>query len=244
VSRAAQIATGVAATAVIAGLVALAAPAFSAIGGSGSHTTSAASSVRHTTAPAPAPDAASTPTPSPDDGSGDCTSEASISISGPDAASVTTHLLNADALRDRGVRPGARGEVVSNAQGIYAYIVVPNDNLISIGQRLCIAESTLRGFNHVLGDAIQPGAHLIVHPDPAIPWIDAHSPFDAVAGTNTIEYSRTIYEMGAAVRTRDLDAARALWAKALSGHVSPAAQIAASNALDAGDWAVLGQMFP
>lgn len=50
--------------------------------------------------------------------------------------------------------------------------------------------------------------------------------------------------MGATVRTRDLDTARALWAKVLSGHVSPAARAAASQALDARDWAVLGQMFP
>ncbi|MBS1906943.1 MAG: hypothetical protein JST33_10345, partial [Actinobacteria bacterium] len=146
---------------------------------------------------------------------------------------------------DAGARPGARGEVVSNAQGIFSYIVAPNDTLISIEQRLCIDYGSIRVFDHVLGDAIQPGAQLILRPDPTIPWIDPYMPFDVVPGvTNTVDYNSTIYEMGVAVRTHDLDSARALWARSLSGHVTPAAQSAATKALDDGDWPVLEQLFP
>jgi hypothetical protein len=240
VSRAAKVATGIAAAAVIAGLVALAYPAFAALGELEHPAPSAATATHQTVAPAPTP----SPSPSKDDGSGDCAAEASISITGQGDGPPVPNLVNAKALTDRGTRSGARGEVVSNAQGIYSYIVAPNDNLISIEQRLCIEYGSVRVFDHVLGDAIQPGAQLILRPDPTIPWIHPYLPFDAVPGTNTVDYNSTIYEMGAAVRTHDLDTARALWARSLSGHVSPAAESAASKALDEGDWAVLDQMFP
>ncbi|MCE4026323.1 hypothetical protein LXM50_10110 [Microbacterium sp. Au-Mic1] len=240
-SRAAKVATGVVAAAVVAGLVVLAYPAFAALGGIGHPAASAVTSTRPTAVSDPAP----SPTPSKDAGSGDCPAEASISLSGQDKAHMVPTLVKADALTDRGTRPGARGEVVSNAQGIYSYIVAPNDNLISIGQRLCIEYGNVALYDHVLGAAIQPGAQLILRPDPSIPWIDPYVPFDAIPNvTNTVDYNSTIYEMGAAVRTHDLDTARALWARSLSGHVSPAAQAAATAALDAGDWAVLDQLFP
>ncbi|MGO4680008.1 hypothetical protein [Microbacterium sp. 2MCAF23] len=63
-------------------------------------------------------------------------------------------------------------------------------------------------------------------------------------GVSVGDYTDALYEMGAAVRTQDLDTARAYWRKLVSGHVSPAAQAAATNALDAGDWPVLDQLFP
>jgi len=247
VSRAAKVATGVAAAAVVAGLVVLAYPAFAALGGlehPSASAVSADSSMAATTAPTAAPDPSPSPTPSRDDGSGDCPAEARIAFSAQDKAHMVPTLVKAEALTDRGARPGARGEVVRDEKGIFSYIVVPNDNLISIEQRLCIEYGSIRLFDHVLGSAIQPGAQLILRPDPTIPWIDPYEPFDAVAGTNTVDYNSTIYEMGAAVRAHDLDTARALWARSLSGHVSPAAQDAASKALDAGDWPALEMLFP
>ena len=242
VSRAAKVATGVVATAVVAGLVVLAYPAFAEFASFGHPSGSTATTTHRTAAADPAP----SPSPSKDDGSGGCpANEASIGISGKDGDLPTAKLVDAKALTDRGVRPGARGEVISDAQGIYSYIVAPNDNLISIEQRLCIEYGSVRVFDHVLGVAIQPGAQLILRPDPTIPWIDPYTPFDAIPNvTNTVDYNSTIYEMGAAVRTHDLDTARALWTRSLSGHVSPAAQAAATTALDAGDWAVLDQLFP
>lgn len=243
VSRGAKIATGVAAVAIVAGLVALAYPAFAALGSFEQRTTKAVAATERTTAPPPTP--APSPAPSRDDGSGDCPAEASISFSAEDKAHMVPTLVNVGALTDRGARPGARGDVVRDAQGIYSYIVAPNDNLISIDARLCFDYTSLRMFNHVLANAIQPGAQLILRPDPTIPWINPYTPFDAVPGvTNTVDFNSTMYEMGAAVRTHDLDSARALWARSLSGHVSPAAQAAATKALDDGDWPVLEQMFP
>jgi len=247
VSRAAKVATGIAAAAVIAGLVVLAYPAFAALAGlehPSASAVSADSSTSATTAPTAAPDPSPSPTPSRDDGTGDCATEASISFSAQDKAHMVPTLVKAEALTDRGARPGARGEVINNAQGIYSYVVAPNDNLISIEQRLCIDYGSIRLYNHVLGSAIQPGAQLILRPDTTIPWIDPYEPFDAVPGTNNVDYNSTIYEMGAAVRTHDLDTARALWARSLSAHVSPAAQDAATKALDDGDWPVLEQLFP
>jgi len=235
VTRAAQIATGVAAAAVIAGLIALASPAFSALGGFGHQATARTTSAE----PSAAPIASPTPTPSSDDASAGCRAEASFSLQGDVA-----HLLKADALQDRGSRSGARGEIISNADGIYSYVVAPNDNLDSIEARLCFDGRTLARFNHVIGGAIQPDAHLILRPDPALPWIDSYLPYDAVPGVSVVDYTNALYEMGAAVRTQDLDTARAVWLKHISGHVSPAAQTAATNALDAGDWAVLDQLFP
>ncbi|WP_345187009.1 hypothetical protein [Microbacterium panaciterrae] len=236
-SRAAKVATGVAAVAVIAGLVALASPAISALGGFGHHAaaqaTSAAPSAPPITSPTP------TPTPTPDDSSAGCRTEASFALEGDVA-----HLLKADAIQDRGSRPGARGEVLSSADGIFSYVVAPNDNLDSIEARLCFDGWTLARFNHVLGIAIQPDAHLILRPDPALPWIDSYNPYDEVPGVSVGDYTDALAEMGAAVRTQDLDTARAIWRKLVSGHVSPAAETAASKALDSGDWAVLDQMFP
>jgi hypothetical protein len=235
VSRAAQIATGVAAAAVIAGLVALASPVFSALGGSGHHPIAQASSVR----PSAAPIASPAPTPTTEEASAGCRAEASFSLQGDVA-----HLLKADAIQDRGSRWGARGEVLSNAAGIFSYVVAPNDNLDSIETRLCFDGWSLARFNHVLGAAIQPDAHLILRPNPALPWIDSYHPYDEVPGVSVVDYTDALYEMGAAVRTQDLDTARAIWSKLVSGHVSPAAQAAATKALDAGDWPVLDQLFP
>ncbi|WP_152642052.1 hypothetical protein [Microbacterium azadirachtae] len=243
-SRAAKVATGIAAAVVVAGLVVLAYPAFAALGGL-EHPSVSAASAAPSKAATTEPTAAPSPSPTKDDGSDDCpTEEATISITGKGDGAPTAKLVFASSLTDKGARPGARGEVVSNAQGIYSYIVAPNDNLISIEQRLCIDYGSVRVFDHVLGSAIQPGAQLILRPDPTIPWIEP-VPFDAIPNvTNIVEFSSTIYEMGVAVRTHDLDTARALWSRSLSGHVAPAAQAAATKALDDGDWPVLEQLFP
>jgi hypothetical protein len=244
--RGAKIATGVGAAAVIAGLFVLAFPAFAAIGhidqGGG------AAAVKTASTSAPVADSGATasppPSPSPMPTPGACPVEASLRFESQGDAPVVPTLTNPEAMRDNGTRPGARGEVVWHGGEMYAYIVVPNDNLISIDERLCFDYTSLRYFNHVLGSAIQPGAQLILRPDPSIPFIDPYKPADAVAGTNTVAYNSTIYEIGAAVRTRDLDTARALWAKALSGHVPPVAEAAVTKALDDGDWPTLEQLFP
>ncbi|GAB6859209.1 hypothetical protein JCM13591A_33140 [Microbacterium xylanilyticum] len=244
VSRAAKIATGIGAAVVVAGLVALAYPAFAAIRSFEQGVSRAATETESTSAPVADPTTSPSPTPSPTSSAGGCASEASLLFESQGDAPVIPKLINPEAMRDNGSRPGARGEVVWHGDEMFAYIVVPNDNLISIDERLCFDFTSLRFFNHVLSNAIQPGAQLILRPDPTIPFIHPYAPFDAVAGTNTVEYNSTIYEIGAAVRTHDLDAARALWAKALSGHVSPQAQAAATKALDDGDWPTLEQLFP
>lgn len=240
--RGAKLATGVGAAVVVAGLIVLALPAVAALGRFEQSAGHAAASTGSTAAPVAEP--TPPPSPSPSASPAECASEASLVFESQGDAPIAPTLKNADAMRDNGPRPGARGEVVWHGGEMYAYIVVANDNLISIDERLCFDYTSLRSFDHVLGNAIQPGAQLILRPDPSIPFIDPYSPADAVAGTNTVEYNSTIYEMGAAVRAHDLDTARALWAKALSGHVSPAAEAAASRALDEGDWPALSQLFP
>lgn len=242
--RGAKVATGIGAAFIVAGLIALAYPAFAALGSFEQGVSRAGSKTSSTSAPAAGPAPAPSPTPSPTARAGGCVSEASFVFESQGAPPVFPKLLNAEAMRDNGSRPGARGEVVWHGSEMFAYIVAPNDNLFSIDERLCFDYTSLSFFNHVLGSAIQPRAQLILRPDPTIPFIYPYAPFDAVAGTNTVEYNSTIYEIGAAVRTHDLDSARALWAKALSGHVSPQAQAAATKALDDGDWPTLEQLFP
>ncbi|MCE4026321.1 hypothetical protein LXM50_10100 [Microbacterium sp. Au-Mic1] len=230
-SRVAKVATGVGAAAVVAGLVVLAYPAFATLGGIGRPAAAAAASAR----PRSTPVATASPTPSPDG----CTAEASYNLMG-DAA----HLLKADAIQDRGSRPGARGDIVTHADGVYAYVVAPNDNLFAIEDRLCFDQWTLARFNHVVGIAIQPSAQLIVRPDPTLPWIDSYHPYDEVPGVSNADYTDGLAAIGAAVRTQDLDTARTIWNRLVSGHVSPAAEAAATKAFDDSDWAVLDQLFP
>ncbi|MBS1908229.1 MAG: hypothetical protein JST33_17075, partial [Actinobacteria bacterium] len=102
-SRAAKIATGVAAAAIVAGLVALAYPAFAALGEFEHPATSAATATHRTAAPDPTP----SPSPSQDSGSSDCVNEASISITGKHGDSPTARLAYASSLTDAGARPGA-----------------------------------------------------------------------------------------------------------------------------------------
>lgn len=240
---------------VIIGLVVLALPMFEAIGGLAGGGPGASLSTPASAPPTSAPAAAPTPqaTPTADDGSGDCPGdEASYQFGLVDGSrapggiggEITAQVADGAAVKDRGTRPGARGDVVSDARGISAYIVAPNDNLISIEARLCFMMGSLAVFNHMLGDAIQPGQELILRPDPSIPWIEPYEPYDATVGMSTVDFNSTIYEIGAAVRAHDIDEARALWARSLSGHVSPRAQVAADQALADVDWRVLGQLFP
>lgn len=234
-SRVAKVATGVVAAAIVAGLVVLAYPAFATLGGIGHPAAAATASARpRTTQVATAP-----PTPTPTPRTDGCTAEASYNLMG-DAA----HLLKAEAIQDRGSRPGARGDVVTHADGVFAYVVAPNDNLFAIEDRLCFDQWTLARFNHVVGIAIQPGAQLIVRPDPSLPWINSYIPYDVVPGVSNADYTDGLAAIGAAVRTQDLDTARTIWNRLVSGHVSPAAEAAATKAFDDSNWAVLDQLFP
>lgn len=254
-NRTGRVALGAGIAVVVLGLVVLALPAFGAIGDLAGHDVVVGTTVSPTPTGAPADASASTPTPTPtiDDGSGDCPDEeASYQFSIVDGSrapqgiggELKAQVVNPAAIRDRGARVGARGEVLSDDRGMYAYIVAPNDNLISIDARLCFVMGSLAVFNHVLGNAIQPGQHLILRPDPSIPWIEPYEPYDATVGMSTVDFNSTIYEIGAAVRAQDIDSARALWDRSLSGHVAPDAQDAATQALASVDWRVLGQMFP
>jgi len=171
-------------------------------------------------------------------GPGECTTTAMLGVK-----DGVLQMLGG-AVMDMGVQDGARGEVVSDAAGIRAYIVAPNDNLIAIGERLCVSYPGLVPFNHVLGVAIQPGQELILRPDPDIPWIDPYSPYGAIPNeTNTVAYNTAIYEMGTFVRNRDLTAARALWTQ-LAPDINPAIVPFVAAAFDSGDWYVLGHLFP
>lgn len=261
VNRTGRVALGSGIAVVVLGLVMLALPAFEGIGDfAAREVAGAAAPATPTDTPADADadaDAVSDPTPTPtptvDDGSGDCPGQEASYQFGmvPGTLSAdgiggerTAQVGNAAAMRDRGARTGARGEVLSDDRGMYAYIVAPNDNLISIDARLCFDMGSLAGFNHVLGDAVQPGQRLILRPDPSIPWIEPYEPYDATVGMSTVDFNSTIYEIGAAVRAHDIDSARALWDRSLSGHLAPDAQDAATQALAAVDWRVLEQMFP
>lgn len=252
----AKIALGVSAL-VVGGLVAVAIPTVAVMVDAVHTTAQGVAELTKTSTPSPTP--TTTPTDASDDekslaewgyvplgegtwipagGPGDCTTTAMLGVKDG------VHQMLGGAVMDMGAQDGARGEVVSDAAGIRSYIVAPNDNLIAIGERLCVSYPGLIPFNHVLGHAIQPGQELILRPDPAIPWIDPYSPYGAIPNeTSTVAYNTAIYEMGTFVRNRDLTAARALWTR-LAPDIDPAITPFVSAAFKSGDWYVLGHLFP
>ena len=175
-------------------------------------------------------------------GPGDCTGTAVLMQGGNRAdAPAYAQLLGSRPI-DMGARPGASGGAITDAHGLRAYVVAPNDGLIAIGERFCVDYLSLSGFNHVRS-SIHPGRELILRPDPTIPWVDPYEPYEAAPGTFTGSYYDAIDAMSKAVAARDLAAARSVWPR-LASDVSPVATAAAAQALDEGDWTVLGQMFP
>lgn len=250
----AKIALGVSAL-VIGGLVAVAVPTIAVMADAVHTTAQGVAELTKTSTPSPTPaptERASDEQSLAEQGYVDLGDGTWIPAGGPGDCSTTAMLGVKDgvqqmlggAVTDMGAREGARGEVVSDEAGIRSYIVAPNDNLIAIGERLCVSYPGLISFNHVLGVAIQPNQELILRPDPSIPWIDPYSPYGAIPNeTNTVAYNTAIYEMGTFVRNRDLAAARALWTR-LAPDIDPAIVPFVASAFESGDWYVLGHLFP
>ena len=105
----------------------------------------------------------------PEGGPGDCTTNGFINIMSHDDGPAHATLLGGP-LVDMGPQPGATGEVVTDAEGIRAYVVASGDWPEAIGERLCIDYVTVTSFNNVQGP-ITPGQVLTVRPDPAAEWV-------------------------------------------------------------------------
>lgn len=239
----------VVAGAAVVGLVAIGVPA--AIGAM----SGASESFAH--APAPAPAAAEEPADAsdsdglvylgdgvsvPQGGPGECTTNSMINVMAEDGGAPHAKLLGE--LVEMGPMELASGEPVLDADGeIVAYPVMPGDSLIAIGQRFCIDYVTIALYNHVANMTVHPGDVLILRPDPALPWVDQHSPFQAEAGTSTIPYANTFIEFSNAIASGDLGAARVVWQR-LGPDVAPEVQTVVTEALAAEDWDVLHQLFP
>ncbi|MFJ2370811.1 hypothetical protein [Microbacterium sp. NPDC087665] len=75
-------------------------------------------------------------------------------------------------LVDMGESSVAAGPVGLNAEGlIESYTVVSGDSLIGIGERFCIDFVTVGVYNDRFGaKQIQPGDVLVLRPDPTAPW--------------------------------------------------------------------------
>lgn len=244
----AAIATGVSIL-VVAGLVALAAPAVSA---ALPHLTSIAAD-----APSPSPtDVAASgaegtdPTDLGDDyvqvGNGvsiprndpeGCDAPSWIHL-GRMSASVNNDLI------DRGPRDLAAGPVgVGDGGVVTTYTVEPGDSLYAIGDRFCIANPlSIATLNHTR--VIQPGDVLLLRPDGSLPWIPYFNPPDAPGGYQQIPYQRAVEAMRIAAHADDLDAMRAIFRDDMAG-LFPSTDDAdvIARALDAGDLRGLRQMF-
>ena len=232
----------------VAGVVALAVPAVvSAV---------SASSETFTHAPAPTPLVVDESETAPEDGlvdlgdgvsvpaggPGDCTTNSLINITAEDGEAPHAKLLGE--LDEMGASDLASGTPMLDDDGeVFAYEVAPGDSLIAIGQRFCVDYVTVALYNHVAAQTVHPGDVLILRPDPALPWIDQHVPFQAEAGTSTIPYANAFIEFANAIASGDLGAARVVWQR-LGPDVSPEGQAVVTQALAAEDWDVLRQLFP
>ncbi|MFF7293815.1 hypothetical protein ACFY9N_14890 [Microbacterium sp. NPDC008134] len=174
-------------------------------------------------------------------GPGECTTSARISIMADDDEPFHSKLLGE--LVEMGPSELANGEVLKNGGGeIYAYVVAPGDSPIAIGERFCIDYVTVQLHNHVRAN-INPGDILYLRPDPTLPWIDPYSPFDVQPGEQTGPYYDAIDFMRNAVAAKDLAEAQRVW-EGLGPRAHPEARAIAAQALEAGDWELLRQMFP
>ena len=178
--RAAKIATG-ASVLVVAGLIAVAAPAVATA--TGALAEWAVFSPAATDAPSGASPGEEAADPEPEvvvdagdlelidvgngtsfsaEGPGDCTTNAAIH---PYGAHDPAARLGGE-LTDMGVSPYASGEVGFTEDGlIETYTVESGDTLIGIGQRFCVDYVTVGAYNDRFGTkAIQPGDVLILRP--------------------------------------------------------------------------------
>ncbi len=149
-----------------------------------------------------------------------------------------------DDLIDRGPRELSAGPVgVGDGGVVTTYTVQPGDSLYAIGDRFCIANPlSIADLNHTR--VIQPGDVLLLHPDASLPWIPYFSPPDAPGGYQQIPYQRAIEAMRVAAHADDLDEMRSIFRDDLAG-LFPSADDAdvIARALDAGDLVALRQMF-
>lgn len=179
----------------------------------------------------------------PKGGPGDCSGTAWISITTQEDEPTYARLIGEEPV-DMGPREFAKGTVGLDDEGrIESYTVAPGDALFAIGDRLCFGNAlTISTLNHVR--MIHPGQVLQLSPDPAVAWVPYFNPTDAPAGFQQIPYQRAIEAMGAAADAGDVDAMRAIWSDGLSGmFIAPARIDTIAQALDVGDLDMLRQMF-
>lgn len=147
-------------------------------------------------------------------------------------------------IEDRGAREFAQGAVGRDDEGnIVSYTVATGDVAAAIGERLCIENGlALTTLNHTR--TVHPDQVLRLDPDPDLRFIPYYNPWDAPAGFEQIPYQAAIEAMGHAADAGDVDTMRGIWADTLSGMFTDSADISAiQQALDAGDLAVLTEMF-
>ncbi|PRB13244.1 LysM domain-containing protein [Microbacterium sp. MYb62] len=235
--RSAKITTAAVAAVVVAGVVALAAPAMI------DALPRVSAPTEQATPPAAGHDDAAERTIVPASGPGDCTSSARIEI-GSDDGSVMHAALRGD-LVEMGASALANGVVTRDAEGeIFSYEVAPGDSLIAIGERFCVDYVTVGSFNHVRGaETISPGDILYLRPDPTIPFVDPYSPYNAEPGSSTIPYYDGVAAFSTAVTTADLGAARWLWQR-LEKDMPPETAAVITQALSNEDLSLLRRMFP
>lgn len=96
------------------------------------------------------------------EGPGDCATNAAIHPCGAHDPSARL----AGELTDMGVTASASGEVGYTADGlIETYTVAPGDSLIAIGERFCVDYVTVGAYNDRFGSkVIQPGDVLVLRP--------------------------------------------------------------------------------
>jgi hypothetical protein len=145
-------------------------------------------------------------------------------------------------LRDLGAREFAQGEVTVDDDGVpVTYTVEPGDVEAVVAERLC-AYPTLSSMNHRRD--IHPGQVLWLTPDPDIPVLPYHSPYDTPAGFQQVPYQQAIEAAGAAVDAGDVDAVRSIWNDTLKGMFSTPDTIdAVQKVVDSGDLDALRQVF-
>ncbi|NLP83719.1 hypothetical protein HF576_07660 [Microbacterium sp. CFH 90308] len=147
-------------------------------------------------------------------------------------------------LVDMGARDLAAGTVGLDDEGrVKTYTVAPGDALLAIGDRFCIENPlAISGLNHT--HMIAPGEVLLLAPDSSIPWVDYYIPPDAPGGFEQVPYQLALQAMSRAAHAGDVDAMRTIFADGLREmfpRLADADLIA--QALDRGDLDVLRQMF-
>jgi hypothetical protein len=230
--------TTAAAVIVVGGLIALAAPAFAAIGQVAQGAAKGVGDTRETPAPTaePAPELVVTE-PAPVVDSDPCAERVRINA-GRMRASVTGDLV------DMGAHDLAAGTVDLDDEGrIKTYTVASGDALYAIGDRFCIENPlVLSGLNHT--HMIAPGEVLLLAPDSSIPWVDYYIPPDAPGGFEQIPYQLALQAMSRAAHAGDVDAMRAIFADSLAEMFPRQADAdLIAHALDEGNLDVLRQMF-